>query len=74
MEYLLVLSEVKIDLKNTNRILNHKNITERILRDPRNKNIFSTPVATGDCSPAWFALPFILNEKFELLFVNIVYI
>ena len=60
----------KLDLKNTNRILNHKNITGRILNDPRNKDIFSTPVACEDCSPAWFALPFILNEKLESHYNN----
>ena len=53
----------KLDSKNSNRIINHKNITERILNDFRNKNIFSTPVASDNCTPAWFALPFILNEN-----------
>lgn len=60
----------KLYLKNTNRILNHKNITGRIISDPRNKNIFSTPIASENCSPAWFALPFILNEKLEFHYNN----
>ena len=54
----------KIDCKNNNRIYNHKNITERIINDPRNKNIFITPHATRKCVPAWFALPFIINEEY----------
>ena len=55
----------KLDSKNANRILNHKNITERVLNDPRNKNIFSTPLPTEHCSPAWFSLAFILGDELE---------
>ena len=54
----------KLDSKNNNRIYNHKNITERIINDPRNKDIFVTPHASTKCVPAWFALPFIINEKY----------
>ena len=54
----------KLQSKNNNRIYNHKNITERIINDPRNKNIFVTPHATRKCVPAWFALPFIINEEY----------
>ena len=54
----------KLDVKNQNRIWNHAHITKRIINDPRNNDTFSTPIAYNNCKPAWFALPFIINEKF----------
>ena len=53
----------KLDLKNSHRVLNHKNMSERIINDPRNKGYFTTPTASKDCYPAWFSLVFILHEN-----------
>jgi CDP-4-dehydro-6-deoxyglucose reductase, E1 len=55
----------KLDSKNNSRILNHDVITEKIISDPRNKNIFLSPVAQENSKPAWFALTIILSEKYE---------
>lgn len=53
----------KLDSKNHNRIVNHTNITNKIINDPRNTNLFSTPIAVEHCEAAWFAIPFMINEK-----------
>lgn len=55
----------KLDSKNGSRILNHDIITKKIITDPRNKNIFTSPVAQENSKPAWFALTMILSEQYE---------
>ena len=41
-----------MNLKKSHRVLNHKNMSERIINDPRNKGYFTTPTASKDCYPA----------------------
>lgn len=54
----------KLNEKNASRIYNHDMLVDKILRDTRNTNIFSTPVAIKNGNPAWFALTFVFSEKY----------
>ena len=60
----------KLDLKNSYRVLNHKNMSERIINDPRNKGYFTTPTASKYCCPAWFSLVFILDDNISSHYKN----
>ena len=52
----------KLDEKNRNRILNYEHISNKLMSDERNRNYFSVPVATENCSPAWFCMPMIMSS------------
>ena len=55
----------KLNEKNASRIYNHDMLVDKILRDTRNTNIFSSPVAMENSHPAWFALTFVFSENYE---------
>jgi|SaaInlStandDraft_5_1057022.scaffolds.fasta_scaffold12438_3 CDP-4-dehydro-6-deoxyglucose reductase, E1 len=55
----------KLNKKNNSRIYNHDMLVDKILRDTRNTNIFTSPVAMENSNPAWFALTFVLSENYE---------
>lgn len=54
----------KLNSKNSSRIYNHDMLVNKILKDTRNKNIFSSPVAMKNSNPAWFALTFVFSEEY----------
>lgn len=53
----------KLVNKNDNRIWNHDTIVQKVIDDPRNTGILTSPVAMQNANPAWFALCFVLSEK-----------
>jgi len=55
----------KLDFKNSNRIINHDKILDRLLNDSRNLEIFNSPKKQINSEPAWFSLTIILGEKYE---------
>ena len=55
----------KLNEKNNNRIYNFNLVNNAIINDTRNNNIFYSVIALSNTSPAWFSLPFILDEKYE---------
>lgn len=55
----------KLNQKNEARVYNHDRILEKLLKDPRNKNIFTSPVASNKCVPAWFALTFVFDKQYK---------
>lgn len=55
----------KLDEKNRSRIFNHDNLVEKIINDKRNTGILTSPVATENCKPAWFALTFVISEEYK---------
>lgn len=55
----------KLHEKNQNRNKNHDTITNLIINNSRNKDIFMAPIAVENSDPAWFSLSFIIGEKYE---------
>lgn len=54
----------KLDNKNKIRDNNYKNITNAIINDYRNYNIFSLPSKTELCKPYWLSIVLFLSNKY----------